>query len=204
MNERVWVGVAVVALAAACGCDRGGRNSSPKHDAQTAHGSNETAPVATPSPVRKIEVKENRWPSGALASRIEGYVDEDGKFIKHGIAAEWYENDQPKMEIHWKDGVQHGPRLTWHENGQIWGKGAYVNGIEDGTWSAWMPSGFKSVEWTMRMGAFHGMYTEWHTNGEKRREFEYINGQKQGPVTYWDDEGNVVSKGEYVNDVLQP
>ncbi len=204
MKKQLWMCVSAVALAAACGCDHGGRNASPKNGVGIANGSTEPAPVADAPPVRKMEVKESRWPSGALASRIEGYIDEDGKFVKHGVAAEWYENDRPKMEIHWKDGVQHGPRRTWYESGQIWGEGTYVNGLEDGNWSAWLPNGFKSVEWTMRKGAFHGMFTEWHSNGEKRRQFEYINGQKQGAVTYWDEEGNVASQGEYVNDVLQP
>lgn len=206
MRKRTWFSVFAAALAAAIGCEHAGRTASTTDAARNARGADASpdATVGGAASERKIEVKETRWPSGALASRIEGYTDAEGKFVRHGASAEWYESGQSKMEIHWKDGVQHGPRLTWFESGQIWGQGAYLNGLEDGTWTAWFPSGFKSMEWTMRNGAFHGIYTEWHPNGEKRRQFEYINGQKQGPVIYWDDEGNVVSQGEYVNDVLQP
>lgn len=204
MNGQSGCRVACICVLAVCGCDHGGRTAPPAKGTDSTNAVTADPPGVAAPPERKVEVKETRWPSGALASRIEGYMDDEGGFVKHGVAAEWYENDRPKLEIHWRDGVQHGPRLTWYDSGQMWGQGAYINGREDGLWTAWSRSGFKSSEWTMSNGAFHGMYTEWHPNGEKRRQFEYINGQKQGPVTYWDDEGNVVSQGEYVNDVLQP
>ncbi len=168
------------------------------------HGPGKERAKAAPEPKHELEVKEEFFPGGRLADRIEGYVDEEGEFVFHGEHATWYDTGQKRMEMHYVDGFAHGPRLTWYETGQIWARGAYKNGREDGTWTAWYASGFRHREWHMIEGSWQGMYTEFHVNGEKRFEAEYISGKKQGPAYWWDEAGNELRRLEYLDDVSQP
>ena len=153
---------------------------------------------------REIVVKEELYADGKLASRVEGYVDENGEFVRHGERATWYERGQKKMEMHYADGLAHGPRLTWYDTGQMWARGAYVNGREDGTWTAWYPNGFRFREWHLRQGMWHGTYTEYHENGEIRFQVEYVEGLKQGSAVWYDEAGNEVQRVDFVDDVQQP
>jgi len=151
-----------------------------------------------------LEVQETKWPNGNPQSRTEGKKDEDGEFVRHGIATVWYENGQKKSEQHFVDDVPHGPRLTWYIDGRKWTEGHYVDGLEDGTWRAWLADGTPQTEWTMQRGVWHGMYTEWHPNGKKRMEVEFVRGKRQGPMTTWDDQGVVALTSDFVDGIEQP
>lgn len=153
---------------------------------------------------RTIEVQETNWPGGNRETRIDGYKDKEGNFIRHGVSLGWYDSGQKRMEIHFADGVEHGLRTVWYETGQMWSQGHYVHGREDDVWTAWWANGFKQREWHMILSKWHGTFTEWHQNGEKKIQFEYRDGKKQGPFTIWDEQGNVFRKGTYVDNVEQP
>lgn len=150
------------------------------------------------------KVEETFLDSGQPVERIEGYVDAEGVFTRHGELARWYENGKKKMELHYRHGVMHGPRLTWYDTGQIWARGAYTHGAADGVWTAWFPSGFRHREWHMRENVWDGPYMEYHENGEKRYEVEYVLGKKQGTAIWWSEVGTELRSIEYVDDVSQP
>jgi len=167
-------------------------------------------PVETGSKQEKVEtkpsveVKETKWPNGNPQSRVEGKKDEDGEFIRHGLANEWYENGQKKSEQQFVDDEPDGPRATWYIEGRKWTEGRYVNGLEDGTWRTWFQDGTPQTEWTMERGVWHGVYTEWHPNGMKRMEVEFVKGKRQGPMTMWDDQGVVMLTTDFVDGIEQP
>lgn len=150
------------------------------------------------------KVKEDFLAVGQPLERIEGYVDSEGVFTRHGEHITWYTNGQKRMEMHYVDGVMHGPRLTWYDTGQIWARGAYNHGKADGTWTAWYPTGFRHREWHMRDAVWDGMYTEFYENGEKKYEVEYIQGKKQGTAIWWNEIGTELRRLEYLDDVVQP
>jgi len=151
-----------------------------------------------------LEVKESKWPNGNPKSRIEGKLDEEGEFVRHGVSRVWYENGQKKLEQHFVDGAPHGPRRTWYIEGREWTEGHYVDGLEDGVWRTWLPDGTLQTEWTMQRGVWHGVYTEWHPNGKKKMEVELVRGKRQGPLTSWDEQGVVMLTTDYVDGIEQP
>ena len=151
-----------------------------------------------------IEVVEDHSPEGMLVARKEGFRTADDTFVLHGASTSYFENGQPRLELHYARDVLHGDRISWYDSGQIAGKGAYKKGREDGPWTVWWSNGFKQREFHMVNGAFHGFWTEWHVNGEKKVEFEYVHGRKQGSFTIWDEQGNVAYQSEYLDDVEQP
>lgn len=150
------------------------------------------------------EVREEHFPDGTVSQRVEGYVDEDGRFIPHGVMTYFWESGKKKSEVHYVHGVRNGPRTAWHENGQVWSTGQFVDNREDGVWTEWYPNGNKAREFHFKNGAWHGMYTEWYPNGQKKLEVEYVNGKRQGMLTGWDEYGTVVKTIEYVDNIPQP
>jgi len=151
-----------------------------------------------------VEVQETKWPNGNPQSRIEGKKDEDGDFVRNGMATVWYENGQKKSEQHFVDDVPHGLWTTWYIEGRKWTEGHYANGLEDGAWRAWFQDGTLQTEWMMERGVWQGVYSEWHANGKKRLEVEFVKGKRQGPMTMWDDQGVVVLTSDFVDGIEQP
>jgi antitoxin component YwqK of YwqJK toxin-antitoxin module len=151
-----------------------------------------------------IEVQEQYYPNGNVSVGVEGYVDRDGNFVRHGVTTNFWENGQKKSQVHYVQGMRHGSRTAWYQGGQIWSDGQFVNGREDGTLTVWFPNGRKAKELNFDHGAWHGTGTEWHLNGRKKMEVEWVRGKRQGMLTIWDEEGNVFSQVEYADGVPQP
>lgn len=149
-------------------------------------------------------VREETYENGRPRVREEGYLNEEGEFVRNGMRTTWYENGQKQSETAYVDGAKEGPERTWYRGGQQWGEGGYKNGKADGTWIVWHRNGFKAKEWRIEEGVWNGPYRTWHLNGEPRMERIYVSGRMQGPFTVWDEEGNVVNTGTFVDDVVQP
>ncbi len=152
----------------------------------------------------EIVVHEEKWPNDTPRLQTEGYWDEDGNFVRHGLTTAWYESGLVNSKVHWRHGVPHGDRTTWYFDGQIWAVGHYDDGLEDGTWTRWHQTGAKHSEWTMNRGAWNGVYTEWHENGKMRMQVEFINGLRQGPMNMWDEQGVLTQTADFVDNVEQP
>lgn len=152
----------------------------------------------------EVAIREETYENGRPKVREEGYLDENGEFVRNGMRTTWYENGQKQSETGYVDGVKEGPERTWYRGGQQWGEGGHKNGKADGTWIVWHRNGFKAKEWHIEEGVWNGPYRTWHLNGEPRMERIYVSGRMQGPFTVWDDEGNVVNTGTFVDDVVQP
>lgn len=197
-NHRLAsIGMGLLGLAALAAC-RSSNPAAPPVDVD-APSPDPRLPVSP-----NIEVLEETYPSGAVATRREGYYDDEGAFVVHGALTNFWENGQKKSELNLVHGVRHGARRAWYQNGQIWSEGQYVNGKEDGTWTVWTHDGRKIQEIPFDNGAYHGVFREWHENGQLKTEFTYVQGRKQGVLRRWDESGNVTEETTYVDDVAQP
>lgn len=170
---------------------------------------NAAANPETPPPVAGnadlvVETREEKWPSGIPKQKMQGYVDETGEFIWHGMVEKWYESGQPQFRGEFRDGLPQGEHTTWYLHGQMWGNGRYEDGLEHGKWRKWHQNGELYSEWSMERGAWNGIYTEWHDNGKKRIEVEFIKGLRQGPQYMWDEQGVLVQVADFVNSIEQP
>jgi hypothetical protein len=74
----------------------------------------------------------------------------------NGLAREYYENGQLKMEVSFNNGRENGLKRTWYEDGAL------------------------AIEGTMKEGQYEGLVTSWKPNGKKEAEHEFKNGQKIG------------------------
>lgn len=180
----------------------------PRHPTNKAPGDKNSA-IAEDSGASACEGKqvitlESYYLDGRLQRRQQTVKDEDGREIAHGLTAEFYEDGQKKLEVHFDCGVKHGPRITWHPNGQIWSQGEHIHGKDHGTWTVWNEDGTKAQEFTVKDGVWDGPFNQWHANGKKKLEVEYVNGMRQGMLTAWDEDGRVITRVEHVDGKPQP
>ena len=117
----------------------------------------------------------------------------DGKMISK-TEWEWYQNEQKKSEIHYKDGKKDGLQTEWYENGQKRWEGTIKDGNKDGLSTQWWLNGQKMVERTWKDGIEDGLVTEWYENGEKEREGTYKDGKDEGLWTFWFENGQKESE----------
>jgi antitoxin component YwqK of YwqJK toxin-antitoxin module len=130
------------------------------------------------------ELREEKYPNGALKSR--GYVKQDAEknYGRHGSWIFWYENGQKKEESAFKDDKLEGRATFWYENGRKEPEGEYQDvkqsgkrgdtGIlkdgRQGVWTFWYPDGQKEAEETYKDGKWEGPVTTWYGNGHKELE----------------------------------
>lgn len=195
------------------GVERGGGVGSPRiaevgdadsPDRMPKRAQSEPPSTAAAPAEDEVAIREENYENGRPKVREEGYLNEDGEFVRNGMRTTWYENGQKQSETAYVDGIEEGPQRTWYRGGQQWGEGGHKNGKADGTWIVWHRNGFKAKEWHIEEGVWNGPYRTWHLNGEPRMERIYVSGRMQGPFTVWDEEGNVVNTGTFVDDVVQP
>jgi antitoxin component YwqK of YwqJK toxin-antitoxin module len=163
------------------------------------------SPASTDVPLgATVEVREEAFDDGRPKQRAEGYVDEAGDFIAHGLVTKWYEQGGVHSKVEWRHGLPNGKYETWYYHGQLWVTGSFADGRENGNWVKHHQNGQKHSEWTMDRGAWHGVYTEWHENGKKRLEVEWVHGLRQGPQHMYDEQGVLTITSDFVDGVEQP
>lgn len=145
--------------------------------------------LAVSSACSRKELREERYPSGALKSR--GYVKQDPEknYVRQGPWTFQYDNGQRQMEITYEDGKAEGPKTTWYESGQKQKEGTYKDGKLDGQFTFWHENGQEQQEVTFRDDKREGLVTTWYENGQKKQEETYSAGQLEGPVTAWYENG---------------
>lgn len=195
MRRSFMWGVTIIGLWVGFGCNNGesktadGGVKANASEMPKAVESTTGAPESKSAANRSTRVNETQWPDGKPRSSEEGYDDENGNFVLHGIVKTWYDNGLLKTEIHYRDGIPHGVRKVWHNNGKPWSEGEFAYGKSHGVWSVWFPSGIKGQEIHFDHGTWNGTYSEWHENGKKKLERNYVNGKIQGAERIWDENG---------------
>ena len=99
--------------------------------------------VASFSACSRKELREERYPNGALKSR--GYMKQDAEknYGRHGSWVFWYENGQKQQESTFKDDKLEGPATLWYENGQKMQQETYKDDKSEGPATFWYENGQK-------------------------------------------------------------
>ena len=136
---------------------------------------------------KKREVRETRYPNGAMRARGNVQQDADGNYVLVGTWTFWQPNGQKEAE---------GEYLAARESGKRGTTGILVDGRQ-GAWTFWRSNGQKETEASYSNGAQEGVATTWYANGQKESEANWKGGKKQGREISWSDAGQKTSESEW-------
>mgnify|MGYP001170344815 FL=1 len=88
-----------------------------------------------------------------------------------GQAVSFFSNEQVKIEVHFKKGLEEGPEVAWYQDGK------------------------KESEGTRKKGEWDGVLTHWYPDGKKMAEYTYTQGKLRGRKN-WDEQGNPITPSE--------
>jgi tetratricopeptide (TPR) repeat protein len=80
-----------------------------------------------PSPQPPL-LRLERYPSTAPRKIVQGRLNPDGRFIRDGIEAEFYENGRLQRFTDYERGLRHGFEMSWDENGNLLSRVVYRQG----------------------------------------------------------------------------
>lgn len=118
----------------------------------------------------------------------EGHIDENGE--EQGYW-KYYEGDNLREKIGFKDGVEHGQYIFYHSNGKVESVTNYENGAIQGTVIGHYDNGEVMFEWNYVDGNRVGVQRWYYPNGKIKVEENVINGRRDGLYREWDKEGNL-------------
>jgi len=84
--------------------------------------------------------------NGNIKNKGVSKVGHNGKIIYDRLWTHYYDNEQMKNQITYKDGKADGMVTYWHQNGQMKSRKTYKDGKMDGMVTWWYKSGQKSGE----------------------------------------------------------
>jgi antitoxin component YwqK of YwqJK toxin-antitoxin module len=173
--------------------------------------------VAIFSACSRKELREEKYPNGALKSR--GYVKQDAEknYGRHGYWVFWYENGQKMQESIFRDGELEGPSTLWYENGQKKEESTFRNGKLKGPSTFWYENGRKEAEGEYRdakqsgkrgdtgilKDGRHGYWVFWYANGQKKQESTFKDGKSEGPYAEWYENGHKKQESIFKDDKLE-
>jgi antitoxin component YwqK of YwqJK toxin-antitoxin module/predicted nucleic acid-binding Zn ribbon protein len=156
------------------------------------------------------ELREEKYPNGALKSRGHVRQDADKNYVLVGLWTYWFPNGQKEAEGEYVNGQEggkrggtgilvdgrNGPWTIWHSNGQKRQVSEYKNGNE---WvrTTWHENGQMEAQGRYEDGKEEGVWTTWHKNGKKDREGSFKNGKLEGFWTDWYENGQKEAEGRY-------
>ena len=117
--------------------------------------------------------------------------------LQDGSAIGWYENGQKKSEENYKNGKLNGLIKGWYKDGQKYFEVNYDKGLQEGLGIMWYENGQKKNEGNYKMGKPDKLYTEWHENGHKEREENWKDGKLEGAFVSWYENGQEKYEGIY-------
>ena len=88
-----------------------------------------------------------------------------------GRAVSFFANEQVKVEVHFKKGLEEGPEVAWYQDGK------------------------KESEGTRKKGEWDGVLTHWYPDGKKMAEYTYAQGKLRGRKN-WNEQGNPIIPDE--------
>jgi antitoxin component YwqK of YwqJK toxin-antitoxin module len=114
--------------------------------------------VAIFSACSRKELREEKYPNGALKSR--GYVKQDAEknYVLAGLWTYWYPNGQKEAEGEYRDAKESGAR----------GDTGILKDGRQGSWIFWYENGQKKEERTFKADKLEGPSTLWYENGRKK------------------------------------
>ena len=126
---------------------------------------------------------------------------------------EWWNDDNNKKEISYKDGKLNGLYTELNKNSNKIKEGSYVNELMEGEWDFYFFN-INTERWESLTGSFksgdggnphensgvpingrHGLFTGFNENGQKRYEGNYKDGIQIGKFEFWFDDG--IKEWEY-------
>jgi len=138
-------------------------------------------------PACRGELREEKYPSGALKARGHVKQDAEKNFVLVGLWTYSYPNGQKEAEGEYRSAKESGAR----------GDTGILKDGREGVWTFWYPGGQKSQEAIYKAGKAEGQMTFWYENGQKRGQENYKNGDREGPVTKWYENGRRKSEENY-------
>jgi len=139
----------------------------------------------------RIKVKKTYYPNGKLKEEWEVTQDKFGEDVKNGLYKAWYDDGQPKHEIHYLDGKKHGIQKSYHKNGQLELEENYLFGKLSGKKKNWTKEGKLELEVDYMDGKPHGLFVRYRDNGQIHHKINYLNGLKNGAHEIYDIEGDL-------------
>ncbi|MBT6937222.1 MAG: toxin-antitoxin system YwqK family antitoxin, partial [Candidatus Marinimicrobia bacterium] len=148
---------------------------------------------------------------------IKGEIEKETKNGKiwNGKLIEWWNDDNKKKEISYKDGKLNGLYTEWDKNSNKIKEGSYVNELMEGEWyfyffnivtKRWesMTGSFKSGDGGnlnensgVPMNGRHGLFTSFLENGQKKQERTFKDGELDGISTWWYENGQKKQEGTF-------
>lgn len=116
-----------------------------------------------------------------------------------GVASWYYENGNKHMESRYEMGSLEGPSIRWFKNGKIQLRENYENNMLNGSSVAYNINGVKEEEKNYRNDTLHGKYIRRYPDGGKMIEGSFNMGLYDGNWMYWGLDGNMTGVGEYRN-----
>ena len=105
------------------------------------------------------------------------YQDAEGKSVKHGSYAAWYDNGQQQADVSYEHGKENGPTTVWYPTGKKMLEGSYRGGERDGRWTRWYESGTKELETEFSAGQKNGRDLRWDEHGKLVADLEWKAGK---------------------------
>jgi len=114
----------------------------------------------------------------AISYYCRKYVHDYAITDPSGIRNEWYDDGQPRRQIHYKDRKFHGKYTKWWENGKKEEECEYVDNQREGVRMRWHENGQMSLKCKYKHGKLHGRYTKWDREGNVLGRYLYFRGWK--------------------------
>ena len=117
--------------------------------------------------------------------------DLNGEIIKY------YDNEQVRSKVNYKNGLLCGEVIEYYENGQLRSKKHYEEGKLLGEVIEYYENGQVEVEGYYKDGKYHGEFAEYYENGQVEVEGYYKDGKYHGEFAGYYENGQVEVEGNY-------
>ena len=89
----------------------------------------------------KAQIREERYPSGALKSQAAFLRLSGDTEVRHGLRVEWYPSGRKSSLETWVHGYLQGYSMRWHPNGRMESVEHFTDGVRDGQSKVWDEAG---------------------------------------------------------------
>ena len=132
----------------------------------------------------EVSIDRQPWePEGEphkAASRKQGYLDDQGAFVAHGLAIEEYTPGRKATEAEYRDGKVHGTLRTWYPAGGPQTHREFEHGTPHGVDVAWYEDGTPRSSGRFVHGRPDGVFVRWHSGGAIMNRRIFVSGELDG------------------------
>lgn len=144
-----------------------------------------------PSPDAATVTVRDYHPNGWLYTERVEKLTPDGKRVRHGPLAAWFENRQLMFTGEYTDGKKSGRWVYWNDMGAREREGEQEDDRREGEWREWHANGQLKSQGLFHANLAEGPWKFWHDNGQLFAEGEFINNKREGQWMFWLPDGSV-------------